>query len=493
MTREIPLGIKSLRSIQAACFPSVNINSHVWYRVSIFILTFLSYTCYHASRKPISVVKSYFNQSCQNLTPPPDFDVNDTTWCDWAPFYGPTAGTLLGTLDSALLFAYAGAMFLSGYIAERMSLRYFLTAGMITSGIYCYLFGIAHKLEIHFVWYYILVQIFGGIVESSGWPGVVAVMSNWYGKSKRGLIMGIWNSHTSVGNILGTLIAARLLNYDWGYSFMVPGVIIAAMGLINFLFLVEHPADVGLSSLTPEPPPPRTQSRSYTRGEEKSPTKTDSDNPVGIIDAIWIPGVIEFSLSLFFAKLVCYTFLYWLPYYISASTTFSSEFSADVSTIFDVGGIVGGIFAGALTDYSGKSATVCCGMLLISMPLMFAYSAYGSLSFGLNVTLLALVGFFVNGPYALITTAVSADLGSHPSLAGNAKATATVTSLIDGTGSVGAAIGPLLAGAIFITGWQNVFYSLIAANLFALLMLLRLVFREWKRSLPRSLIDQQVM
>lgn len=27
-------------------------------------------------------------------------------------------------------------------------------------------------------------------------------------------------------------------------------------------------------------------------------------------------------------------------------------------------------------------------------------------------------GFFVNGPYALITTAVSADLGTHKSLAG---------------------------------------------------------------------------
>ena len=42
--------------------------------------------------------------------------------------------------------------------------------------------------------------------QSTGWPGVVAVMGNWFGKKNRGLLMGVWNSHTSVGNILGTAI-----------------------------------------------------------------------------------------------------------------------------------------------------------------------------------------------------------------------------------------------------------------------------------------------
>lgn len=46
-------------------------------------------------------------------------------------------------------------------------------------------------------------------------------------------------------------------------------------------------------------------------------------------------------------------------------------------------------------------------------------------------------GAFVNGPYGLITTAVSADLGTHKCLQGNAQALATVTAIIDGTGSIG--------------------------------------------------------
>ncbi len=57
---------------------------------------------------------------------------------------------------------------------------------------------------------------------------------------RRGLIMGLWNSHTSVGNILGSLIAGYYVSSNWGLSFIVPGVIIAVMGVICFFFLIER-------------------------------------------------------------------------------------------------------------------------------------------------------------------------------------------------------------------------------------------------------------
>ena len=74
----------------------------------------------------------------------------------------------------------------------------------------------------------------------------------------------------------------------------------------------------------------------------------------------------------------------------------------------------------------------------------------------------------VNGPYALITTAVSAELGTHPSLRGSSKALATVTSIIDGTGSIGAALGPFLAGAI--PEQDQIFYMLMASDVLALIV-----------------------
>ena len=65
----------------------------------------------------------------------------------------------------------------------------------------------------------------------------------------------------------------------------------------------------------------------------------------------------------------------------------------------------------------------------MSMLLLFVMKCFA--------VLLAVCGALVNGPYCLITTAVSADLGTHPSLHGNSMALATVTAIIDGTGSMG--------------------------------------------------------
>lgn len=128
-------------------------------------------------------------------------------------------------------------------------------------------------------------------------------------------------------------------------------------------------------------------------------------------------------------------------------------------------------------------------MLILAAPMMFLYNHVGQRGIGISIVMLLICGALVNGPYALITTAVSADLGTHKSLKGNAKALSTVTAIIDGTGSIGAALGPLLAGLISPTGWNNVFYMLIAADVLACLLLCRLVYKEilaWKSSLSKD-------
>lgn len=87
-------------------------------------------------------------------------------------------------------------------------------------------------------------------------------------------------------------------------------------------------------------------------------------------------------------------------------------------------------------------------------------------------------GYFVNGPYSLITTAVASDLGTQEGIKGNSRALATVTAIIDGTGSIGAALGPLLTGYISTRGWNNVFLMLILSISFAILFLIKIAKAE---------------
>jgi len=56
------------------------------YKYSVLILTFITYAAYHASRKPISVVKIVLYQNCSEVTTPAPINNTDPDWCNWAPF-----------------------------------------------------------------------------------------------------------------------------------------------------------------------------------------------------------------------------------------------------------------------------------------------------------------------------------------------------------------------------------------------------------------------
>ena len=72
------------------------------YRVLVLVLTFVSYAAYHLSRRPLSVVKNVLSRNCSQLEIPEYLVITDTftlnNWCNWEPFSGPHANTLLGNL-----------------------------------------------------------------------------------------------------------------------------------------------------------------------------------------------------------------------------------------------------------------------------------------------------------------------------------------------------------------------------------------------------------
>ncbi|XP_066542682.1 glucose-6-phosphate exchanger SLC37A1 [Hoplias malabaricus] len=506
----VPPGIRFLASF----------NREQWYRAFTFVLTFLLYTSFHLSRKPISIVKSELHKNCTQVR---ELSTKSSITqqishvevdCGWKPFDKGNYKQLLGAMDLSFLFVYAVGMYLSGIIGERLPIRLYLTMGMLTSGLFTCLFGLGYVCDIHSLSFYIFVQIANGLVQTTGWPSVVTCIGNWFGKGRRGLIMGLWNSHTSVGNILGSLIAGYYVSSNWGLSFIVPGIIIAVMGIICFLFLIEHPNDLKGVCTQSNGVNNHKLHKSWTginghkelylqykQGAKKQSSdmelllgkenavcvpvqqvvvvKSEAEpSAISFRGALCIPGVVEFSFCLLFAKLVSYTFLFWLPLYITKAAHLDAKQAGDLSTLFDVGGIVGGILAGVVSDKLGKRATTCAVMLLLAAPTLYFFSMMRQFGPGPTICMLLVCGGLVNGPYALITTAVSADLGTHKSLKGNARALSTVTAIIDGTGSVGAAIGPLLAGLLSAQGWDQVFYMLMAADFLALLLLLRLVFKE---------------
>ncbi|KAJ7949506.1 putative Glycerol-3-phosphate transporter [Quillaja saponaria] len=490
-----PVGIRLLESIKGT---PLSFKTH---QAIVLIVTFLAYTSYHATRKTTSIVKNALDPQSSdlslNLFSWRTTSLNEPTgrrklsWIlgeGWAPFNGSDGTALLGELDVAFLSVYAIGMYFSGHFGDRTNLRIFLTVGMVGTGLFTSLFGAGYWGNIHNFYYYLIVQMVAGLFQSTGWPSVVAVVGNWFGKKKRGLIMGIWNAHTSVGNITGSLIASALLSYGWGWSFAVPGLMIAFIGLTVLLFLPVSPESVGTEEEDEWSSPKKNGDQVFE--PFLRPETVVQEKPVGFIEAWKIPGVAPFALCLFFAKLVAYTFLYWLPFYVSHTAIdgkyISSTTAGNLSTLFDVGGVLGGILAGHISDRLDARAITAASFMYCAIPALYLYRSYGHISFLINALLMFITGMFVNGPYALITTAVSADLGTHSSLKGNSRALATVTAIIDGTGSVGAAIGPLLTGYISANSWSAVFTMLMGAALIAGLFLTRLVVAEVAAKIEES-------
>lgn len=87
--RDQPWGLQIIEYMISKCCPHHRINRMTWHQGGILILTYLAYTCYHMTRKPMSIVKNVLSFNCSTLSPPPNFLINSSnrdTWCDWAPF-----------------------------------------------------------------------------------------------------------------------------------------------------------------------------------------------------------------------------------------------------------------------------------------------------------------------------------------------------------------------------------------------------------------------
>jgi sugar phosphate permease len=160
-----------------------------------------------------------------------------------------------------------------------------------------------------------------------------------------------------------------------------------------------------------------------------------------------LPRVLLYSSALFLTKMAVYNLLLQLPTFLKTSPGFNPHYdeqqTANLSTVIDFGAMLGSIFLGKLSDFLyGKRSPVALFALIISSGVSFViYWKVYDMSTTVLFLMFFLVGFFLSGLNNMIQGACSADLGKQEALKGNAKAISTVTGIIDGSGTMGAAVG----------------------------------------------------
>ena len=380
------------------------------------------------------------------------------TWVSYATYYlgrkglpaakktmeGALGATALYGVETVYLASYAVGQYVNGWFGDRVGARRLVGAGMLVSAAACFAFGSASGGVL-----FLVAWLANGFAQSTGWPGNVKAMAEWTPPAQRGAVMGMWSTCYQVGGIVATNVAVRFVEHrGWRWAFYGPGLLVAVVGILVLVLLRPGPlaaAPAGAGAPASQAAPELSAARRRLLA-----------SPV-----IWSLGLCYFCL-----KLIRYSLLFWSQYYLESVLGYEKVLAADVSTAFEWGGVAGAILIGLASDRfrSVPRSAIAAVSLLGLAGAFWLYLGVGSGVLA-NVLGLALIGFLLFGPDALISGAAAQD-------AGGPVAAALAAGLINGIGSVGAVFQEAVTrGVSSRWGWNALFEVFVAMSLAAALCL----------------------
>jgi sugar phosphate permease len=395
---------------------------------TVWGVTWLSYATYYFGRKNLSVTKAAIGRSLGSHA-----------------LYG---------VETVYLAAYALGQYGSGWLGDRVGARRLVGVGMLVAAAASFAFGLWSSGAL-----FLTTAAINGLAQSTGWPGNVKAMQEWTTPTSRGRVMGIWATCYQVGGIAATAFAASMLaRGGWRAAYYGPAVVIAVVGILA-LRLIPRPGQVPAATgdLRTRPSAERDALPDALADDDRAARRA-----VALSATVWWYGA-----SYFFIKLIRYSLLFWLPYYLEMVLGYGSAQAGYFSTSFEVGGIAGTIGLGALSDrLPGVPRSVVCAASLVGLAgALFVYTRVGDLSHALNFAAMALVGALLYGPDSLLSGAAAQDLGGP-------RAAALAIGMINGLGSFGAVSQEFITRTVSRTlGWNAVFYVLLVSAVAAALLL----------------------
>lgn len=363
----------------------------------------------------------------------------------------------LGMLGTILSIAYGFSKFLSGIIGDKSNPRYFMSFGLILTGVCNILFGLSSA--------WMLLVLFWGLngwFQGWGWPGCAKLLTHWYSQSERGTWWSLWNTSHNVGGAVIPLIAAYCAQYyGWRFAMFVPGALCILAGFFLMNRLRDVPQSLGL--------PPIEK----FKGESNLSAKKEEEKVSLSVKEILFKYVLcnEYIWLMAFA----YFFMYiiriglndWGMVYLVKFKGYSSVKAATCILWFEIGGFLGSIFAGWSSDkiFGGRRNPVNLLFIIGAVCSLIALH-WNSVSWlMLDSAIIFFAGFFIFGPQMLIGM-VAAEL-THK------KAAATSSGFAGCFAYLGGAVaGGPLGALIDAFGWDLFFVVLLGCGLtvFALIL-----------------------
>lgn len=204
--------------------------------------------------------------------------------------------------------------------------------------------------------------------------------------------------------------------------------------------------------------------------------------------------MLRYGIFFAFLKGVNYTIFFWFGYFGSVWNDLTNETSGNFLILFNIGSIIGGWICGYFTDRykilskHGRSPIILL-FLILSIPAVFALYFKPNKYLILYGLLYFVAGFFLGGPTNLISTVMATDVGTLQEIKGNPASFSTVSGIIDGLGSIGAAISDYIATWI---KHDYVYVFLAGELLIGAVLIIPLVKKDLKGIMNRNQINDEI-
>lgn len=362
----------------------------------------------------------------------------------------------LGLLGTILSITYGASKFLSGILGDKSNPRYFMSIGLILTGIFNICFG-ASSIWIAFAIFWGL----NGWFQGWGWPGCAKLLTHWYSQSERGRWWSIWNtSHNLGGALIPLLIAACVEISGWRFAMYVSGSLSILVGLFLINRLRDTPQSLGL------PPIEKFKNGAIPPKREKSELSVKEILWEYVLTNryIWI-----LAISYFFIYVIRTALNDWSMLYLKELRGYPPFILGSCLLWFEIGGFVGSLTAGWSSDvlFKGKRMPVNIFFTVGVLLTIISFQALTQSTPLLDSIYLFFFGFFIFGPQMLIGMAC-AEL-SHK------KAAATATGFAGCFAYLGAAVaGGPLGAAMNAWGWESFFITMISCSIAATVLMIPL-------------------
>ncbi len=156
--------------------------------------------------------------------------------------------TQMGLLATGNLIGYFIFSIIGGWFATRYSSKKVISSSLMLAGITMILTGFSKNF-----YQALLFRTATGIGSGGSNVPVMGLLSSWFTSRRRGMASGFAVGGSGIGLLLtGYLVPIWASNYGpWGWrmSWIYLGFAVILIGIIAWIFLKDHPAEVGLKPI----------------------------------------------------------------------------------------------------------------------------------------------------------------------------------------------------------------------------------------------------